>query len=123
LAELDKALKGLIAVAKTGTDVVGGGLMDNPFMAPIIEGILGVVEPAERQSGIGEISGVGMSSLALEEDLWRSKMFVHHQPGKGSGLIWDMFGEQPHTLEALSLAPDNTAALAHSDLNVKRVID
>ena len=123
LAELDKALKGLIAVAKTGTDVVGGGLMDNPFMAPIIEGILGVVEPAYRQSGIGEISGVGMSSLALEEDLWRSKMFVHHQPGKGSGLIWDMFGEQPHTLEALSLAPDNTAALAHSDLNVKRVID
>jgi hypothetical protein len=84
---------------------------------------LGVVEPAYRQSGIGEISGVGMSSLALEEDLWRSKMFVHHQPGKGSGLIWDMFGEQPHTLEALSLAPDNTAALVHSDLNVKRVID
>ena len=50
-------------------------------------------------------------------------MFVHHQPSKGSGLIWDMFGEQPHTLEVLSLAPDNTAALAHSDLNLKRIID
>ncbi len=97
--------------------------MDNPFVAPIVEGVLGVVEPAFRKSGVGEISGVGMSNLALEEDLWRSKMFVHHQPGKGSGLIWDMFGEQPHTLEALSLAPDNTAALVHSDLNVKRVID
>ena len=122
LARLDEGLEGLITLAKTGTEA-GGGLINNPFVAPIIEGVLGVVEPAYRQSGIGEISGVGMSSLALEEDLWRSKMFVHHQPGKGSGLIWDMFGEQPHTLEALSLAPDNTAALVHSDLNVKRIID
>ena len=123
LAKLDETLEGLISMAKNGTEAVGGGLMDNPFVAPIVEGVLGVVEPAFRKSGVGEISGVGMSSLAIEENLWRSKMFVHHQPGKGSGLIWDMFGEQPHTLEALSLAPDNTAALAHSDLNVKRVID
>jgi len=122
LARLDEGLEGLITLAKTGTEA-GGGLINNPFVAPIIEGVLGVVEPAYRQSGIGEISGVGMSSLAIEENLWRSKMFVHHQPGKGSGLIWDMFGEQPHTLEVLSLAPDNTAALMHSDLDVKRVID
>jgi len=113
LAKLDETLEGLISMAKAG----GGGLMDNPFVAPIIEGVLGVVGPAYRQSGISEISGVGMSSLAMEENLWRSKMFVHHQPGKGSGLIWDMFGEQPHTLEVLSLAPDNTAALMHSDLD------
>ena len=123
LAKLDETLESLISMAKNGTEAVGGGLMDNPFVAPIVEGVLGVVEPAFRKSGVGEISGVGMSSLAIEENLWRSKMFVHHQPGKGSGLIWDMFGEQPHTLEVLSLAPDNTAALAHSDLNVKRVID
>ena len=122
LARLGEGLEGLITLAKTGTEA-GSSLMDNPFVAPIIEGVMGVVEPAYRQSGIGEISGVGMSSLALEEDLWRSKMFVHHQPGKGSGLIWDAFGEQPHTLEVLSLAPDNTAALMHSDLDVKRIID
>jgi len=122
LARLGEGLEGLITLAKTGTEA-GSSLMDNPFVAPIIEGVLGVVEPAYRQSGIGEISGVGMSSLAIEENLWRSKMFVHHQPGKGSGLIWDMFGKQPHTLEVLSLAPDNTAALMHSDLDVKRVTD
>ena len=123
LAKLDETLESLISMAKNGTEAVGGGLMDNPFVAPIVEGVLGVVEPAFRKSGVGEISGVGMSSLAIEENLWRSKMFVHHQPSKGSGLIWDMFGEQPHTLEVLSLAPDNTAALMHSDLDVKRVID
>jgi len=116
LAKLDETLEGLISMAKTGAEAGGGNLMDNPFLAPIIEGALGVVEPAYRQSGIGEISGVGMSSLAIEEDLWRSKMFVHHQPDKGTGLIWDVFGEQPHTMDVLSLAPDNTMALMHSDL-------
>ncbi len=123
LAKLDETLEGLISMAKTGAEAGGGNLMDNPFLAPIIEGVLGVVEPAYRQSGIGEISGVGMSSLAIEEDLWRSKMFVHHQPDKGTGLIWDVFGEQPHTMDVLSLAPDNTMALMHSDLDAKRVID
>lgn len=123
LAKLDETLEGLISMAKNGTEAVGGDLMDNPFVAPIVEGVLSGVEPAFRKSGVGEISGVGMSSLAIEENLWRSKMFVHHQPGKGGGLIWDMFGEQPHTLQVLSLAPDNTAALMHSDLDVKRVID
>ena len=122
LARLGEGLEGLITLAKTGTEA-GSSLMDNPFVAPIIEGVLGVVEPAYRQSGIGEISGVGMSSLAIEENLWRSKMFVHHQPGKGSGLIWDAFGEQPHTMDVLSLPPDNTASLMHGDLDVKRVID
>ena len=122
LARINESLEGLINMAKTGTEA-GGGLINNPFVAPIIEGVLGVVEPAYRQSGISEISGVGMSSLAMEEDLWRSKMFVHHLPGKGTGLVWDAFGKQPHTMDVLSLAPDNTASLMHGDLDVKRVID
>ncbi|SVD82238.1 uncharacterized protein METZ01_LOCUS435092, partial [marine metagenome] len=58
LARLGEGLEGLITLAKTGTEA-GSSLMDNPFVAPIIEGVLGVVEPAYRQSGIGEISGVG----------------------------------------------------------------
>lgn len=122
LARLGEGLEGLITLAKTGTEA-GSSLMDNPFVAPIIEGVLGVVEPAYRQSGINEISGVGMSSLAIEENLWRSKMFVPHQPGRDTGLIWDAFGKRPHTMELLSLAPDNTVALMHGDLNAKRVID
>ncbi|MBC8244652.1 MAG: hypothetical protein H8E20_09680 [Verrucomicrobia bacterium] len=122
LAQLSKSLEGLVNMARTGAGA-GGGLLDNPFVTPIIEGVMGVVEPAYRQSGIGEISGVGMSSLAIEEDLWRSKLFVHHLSDKGTGLIWDAFGEQPHAMEVLSLAPDNTAALMHGDVNVTRIID
>ena len=122
LAQLSKSLEGLVNVARTGAGA-GGGLLDNPFVAPIIEGVMGVVEPAYRRSGIGEISGVGMSSLAIEEDLWRSKMFVHHLSDNGTGLIWDAFGEKPHAMDVLSLAPDNTAALMHGDVNVTRIID
>ena len=120
LARLSESLEGLVSLAREGG---GGGLMDNPFMAPIVDGVLGIVEPAYRRSGISEISGVGMSSLAVEEKLWRSKMFVHHQPDNGSGLIWDAFGKKPHALDVLALAPDNTAALMHSDLDAQRLID
>jgi len=120
LARLSESLEGLMSLAREGA---GGGLMDNPFMAPIVDGVLGIVEPAYRRSGISEISGVGMSSLAVEEDLWRSKMFVHHQPDNSSGLIWDAFGKKPHALDVLALAPDNTAALMHSDLDAQRLID
>ncbi len=120
LAKFNESLEGLISLAEGGG---GAGLMNNPFIAPIIEGILGVIEPAFQQSGISEINGLGMSSLAIEEDLWRYKMFMHHLPDNGTGLIWDMFGEEPHTLDVLSLAPDNTVALMHSDLNAKRIID
>ena len=120
LARLSESLEGLVSLAREGG---GGGLMDNPFVAPIVDGVLGIVEPVYRRSGISEISGVGMSSLAVEEKLWRSKMYVHHQPDNGSGLIWDAFGKKPHALDVLALAPDNTAALMHSDLDAQRLID
>ncbi len=45
LARLGEGLEGLITLAKTGTEA-GSSLMDNPFVAPIIEGVMGVVEPA-----------------------------------------------------------------------------
>ncbi|MDP6795602.1 MAG: hypothetical protein QGG00_09450, partial [Verrucomicrobiota bacterium] len=119
LSKLNETLDDLVNMARDGA---GAGLMDNPFIAPIVEGVLGVIEPAFRQSGISEINGLGMSNLAIEENLWRSKMFMHHLPDNGTGLIWNVFGEELHTMDVLSIAPDNTASILHLDLEVKRVI-
>ncbi|MEE2946751.1 MAG: hypothetical protein VX392_00400 [Verrucomicrobiota bacterium] len=120
LSKVNETLEGLVNIARDG---VGNGLMDNPFIAPIVEGVLGVIEPAFQQSGISEINGLGMSSLAIEKHLWRSKMFMHHLPDSGTGLIWNAFGEELHTMDVLSIAPDNTASILHVDLEVKRVIE
>ena len=48
----------------------------NNLFGPMIGGLVDAIKPAfdERPESIG---GVGMSSFALKEDLWRSKMYAH----------------------------------------------
>jgi Protein of unknown function (DUF3352) len=71
-----------------------------------------------KNSGIEDISGVGMSSVAREDGIYHSKAFAHHYSGKGSGFLWKMFGQKPHALDGLDLLPENTALAVFSDLDV-----
>jgi hypothetical protein len=74
-----------------------------------------------KDSGIEDVSGVGMSSIAREKDLYHGKVFVHHYKGKGSGFLWTMFGQKPHALEELNLLPGTTALATFSDLDLAMV--
>jgi hypothetical protein len=71
-----------------------------------------------QKSGIEDVSGFGMSAIARETNFYHSKMLLHHYPGKGSGFLWNMFGQKPHTLDGLNLLPASTAAATFSDLDV-----
>jgi hypothetical protein len=71
-----------------------------------------------KESGIEDISGVGMSGIASEKGLYRSKTFVHHYPGKGTGFLWNVLGKQPHPLTGLDLLPTNVVLAAFSDLDL-----
>jgi len=66
-------------------------------------------------SGLEDISGFGMSSIAIDKDLYRTKMVLHHYPGKGTGFGWTMFGKAPHALNGLDMAPASTAIAIFSD--------
>ena len=41
-----------------------------------------------KDSGLEQVSGFGMSSIAREPGFYYSKMVVHHYPGQNDGLIW-----------------------------------
>ena len=71
-----------------------------------------------KDSGVEDVSGVGMSSIAREKGMYHSKVLVHHYPGKGSGFLWTMFGKQSHPLTGLELAPTNTVMATFSDLDL-----
>ncbi len=71
-----------------------------------------------QQSGIEDVSGFGMSSIARETNFYHSKIVLHHYPGKGSGFLWNMFGRKPHALGGLDLLPATTALATFSDLDV-----
>ena len=73
-------------------------------------------------SGIGQVTGVGASSFALEPGLYRSKVFIHHHAGKGDGVFWSAFGKTPHPLTALELLPADTALAGFGDLDLAAVV-
>src|SRR5262249_6115178 len=58
-----------------------------------------------KDSGIEDVSGVGMSSIAVEPGFYRTKSILHHYRSKGDGFLWNMLGERPHKLDGLDLLP------------------
>jgi hypothetical protein len=70
-----------------------------------------------KDSGIEHISGVGMSSIAREPGFYYSKLIVHHYPDENDGVIWSLFGREPHPLQELDLLPENTVLATFSDFD------
>jgi hypothetical protein len=83
-----------------------------------VDKAFGVVTRLIKDSGVEDISGVGLSSIEIEKGLYRNKMLLHHYPGKGSGFLWKFLGKEPHALAGLDLLPANTALAIFSDLDV-----
>lgn len=68
--------------------------------------------------GVEEITGVGVSGIALEPGLYQTKVFVHHNPGDSTGYLWSVAGTQPRLLSELDWLPPDTvwAAFGSTDL-------
>lgn len=75
-----------------------------------------------QKSGLEQISGVGLSSLAIEPGTYRNTFFLHHYRGKDTGFLGAASGGSPHPLAALDLLPANTALAAFSDFNLAALI-
>ena len=74
-----------------------------------------------KDSGIEDVSGFGMSSVAIEKGFYRTKFVLHHYPGHGNGLLWTAFGAQPHKLDGLDLLPATTAFAAFGDTDFQQL--
>jgi hypothetical protein len=83
--------------------------------------VITFVENFIKDSGVEQISGLGMSSIAREPGLYFTKSVLHHYRGQDSGLIWSAFGRSGHPLPELDLLPDTTAMAFFSDLDVPLV--
>ena len=72
-----------------------------------------------RNSGLEEISGVGMSGIATEKGRYRTKLLVHHYPDRKSGYLWSLFGAAPHALDGLNQLPTTTALSVFFDFDLR----
>ena len=84
-----------------------------------IEAFFGLTGRLLRKSGLEEISGVGMSGIALAPGQYRTKIFAHHYPGQGLGFMWRAFGREPHALTGLDLLPKETRLAGWLDLDLQ----
>jgi hypothetical protein len=77
--------------------------------------VLGVIV---QESGVSQISGLGMSSIAREPGLYYNKFVLHHYTGQNAGVIWSLFGKSPHPLKELDLLPETTALATAFDFDL-----
>ncbi len=68
-------------------------------------------------SGLLQISGIGISSKEYEKGITRSKFVIQHDPGNGSGLIWNILGRSQGDLGSIDMLPDSTVFSSFSDFN------
>jgi hypothetical protein len=74
-----------------------------------------------KNSGIEEVSGFGMSSIAREKGLYRTTTMLYHVKGKGSGYLWSIFGKTPHPLDGIDFLPATTALASFSDVDLPMI--
>ena len=77
-----------------------------------------IVTRVIKDSGVEDITGMGLSSVEIEKGMFRNKMLLHHYPGTGNGFLWKLCGQSPHALTGLDLLPANTALAGFSDLDL-----
>lgn len=75
-----------------------------------------------KNSGIEQITGLGVSSLAIEPTVTRHTVFAHHYKGKATGLLSTLFGSSPHPLTALSILPTDTAVASNGDYDLTALV-
>lgn len=71
-----------------------------------------------KKCGLMEISGVGFSSVPIDNGLNHSRMVIHHYKGKGEGLMWQMAEAAPHGMDELEMMPADTVMAGFGDFKV-----
>ena len=97
-------------------------IKDLPGQSPedqlMIDNVFDLLTELIVRSGIEEVAGAGISGIAVEPDLYRTKLFIHRNGSSDQRRgIWTMFGDEPHELNELDFLPADTVWAAWSDFN------
>ncbi len=94
------------------------GMPMNPNEGEKLSKVFEIVSRLVKNSGLEQVSGVGMSSIARQAGFYHSKVVVHHYRGESQGYLWNLFGKTPHGLDLLDLLPETTALALSFDVDL-----
>ena len=95
---------------------------ETPEQSQQVAPYLALLKDVVQKSGVQAISGIGASSINYAPGLYRNKIFVHHYPADGSGIIWSLYGKEPHPLAGLDYLPFDTALAGFADFDLAQFI-
>lgn len=84
---------------------------------------LGMIDLMFKSYGLDEISGVGFSSFAVKPGLHRVRAVIHHRPGRNKGLLWNILGPAPRSLDEAEMLPAGAALATVSDYDFFKLIE
>jgi hypothetical protein len=82
-----------------------------------------VAKDAITKSGIEDATGLGISSFALQPGFFRNKFFLHHYPDKGTGILWNLYGKDTHSLDGLDFMPADSGLASVGDFDLPLLIN
>ena len=76
------------------------------------------------EGGLADVKGVGMSSLALEKDLFRNRLYLLRDAEREPGAIWKILEGDPGTVATgLSFAPATTVMAHYTRADIGLVLN
>ncbi len=80
-----------------------------------------LAESLVAHSGLESVAGVGMSGIAVEPGLYRTRFVVQRKAGAPRGYFGEWFGTQPHGFSGLDWLPADTVWATFSDVDLKAI--
>ncbi|MEN8154953.1 MAG: type II secretion system protein GspG [Acidobacteriota bacterium] len=109
---INKALKNLVENLRSAAK---GSSLNKESSAKIDSGF-DLIQKILKETGLQEISGLGISSIALDEDMSRTRFILHHHKDNKDGLIWNLPESKPHPIRFLSMMDENSVIAFSSDI-------
>ena len=86
-----------------------------------VDHLFDLLSSSAAKSGLENLTGVGISGVQMTPELHRTKFILHHRPGQGDGVLWNVLGKAPHPLHGLDFLTANTAVATFGDLDIVAV--
>ncbi len=79
---------------------------------------LALFKTALATSGLGEVSGVGISSIPASDQMHHNKFYLHRYPTDNPGKVWQLLGDRHDLAEGLRWMPPTTAYASYGSFDI-----
>ncbi|MDP6904288.1 MAG: hypothetical protein QF406_07570 [Verrucomicrobiota bacterium] len=112
---VDAVNEGLKRARSSFSEAMQDSRREQQQMNMFFDGVEGVV----KSTGFSEIKGVGASSLAVEKDLFRNRVYLMRDREAEPGVLWQIIDGEANAADGLKFAPESTVFAHYTNADVE----